>query len=142
MDAEENWGCDGVWGAARLLGLREVGWRGRSHLRKEPESSLPPLAGQFGAGTESYFLLLRFLLLLNVLASVLKASMTLLPAWLDGAPPGPPGPDPSSPCGSYNPHPQGLITFPSQVFNLLSGEVSAWTSSGRPPQSCSDHTAP
>ncbi|XP_036088190.1 transmembrane channel-like protein 4 isoform X5 [Rousettus aegyptiacus] len=84
--------------------------------------TLKRIGGQFGAGTESYFLLLRFLLLLNVLASVLKASMTLLPAWLDGAPPGPPGPDPSSPCGSYNPHPQGLITFPSQVFNLLSGE--------------------
>ncbi|ELK32899.1 Transmembrane channel-like protein 4 [Myotis davidii] len=34
--------------------------------------TLKRIGGQFGAGTESYFLLLRFLLFLNVLASVLK----------------------------------------------------------------------
>ncbi|XP_016072713.1 PREDICTED: transmembrane channel-like protein 4 isoform X2 [Miniopterus natalensis] len=83
---------------------------------------LKKIGGQFGAGTKSYFLLLRFLLFLNVLASVLKACMTLLPTWLDGGPMDPPDPGPSSPCGSYDPRPQGLITFPSQLFNLLSGE--------------------
>lgn len=71
-------------------------------------------------------MLLRFLLLLNVLTAVLKACMTLLPTWLDGAPPGPPSPDLSSPCGSYNPRPQGLVSFSSQIFSLLSGDVSAW----------------
>ncbi|XP_036924997.1 transmembrane channel-like protein 4 [Sturnira hondurensis] len=84
--------------------------------------TLKRIGGQFGAGTKSYFLLLRFLLLLNVLASVLKACMTLLPTWLDGAPPGPPDPGVSSPCGSYNPYPQGLVPFSSQLFNLLSGK--------------------
>nr|XP_045236894.1 transmembrane channel-like protein 4 isoform X2 [Macaca fascicularis] len=84
--------------------------------------TLKRIGGQFGAGTESYFSLLRFLLLLNVLASVLMACMTLLPTWLGGAPPGPPGSNTSSPCGSYNPHPQGLVTFATQLFNLLSGE--------------------
>ncbi|XP_023603752.1 LOW QUALITY PROTEIN: transmembrane channel-like protein 4 [Myotis lucifugus] len=86
--------------------------------------TLKRIGGQFGAGTESYFLLLRFLLFLNVLASVLKVCMTLLPTWLDGGPPDPPdppGPGPSSPCGSYNPHPQGLVSFSAQLFNLLSG---------------------
>ena len=105
-----------------LRGLREEelgAW-----TQKEPAACMPPPAGQFGAGTESYFLLLRFLLFLNVLASVLKACMTLLPTWLDGAPPGPPDPGLSSPCGPYNPHSEGLISFSSQLFNLLSGEVS------------------
>ncbi|KAM4801115.1 voltage-gated chloride channel TMC4 [Urocitellus parryii] len=84
--------------------------------------TLKRIGGQFGGGTESYFSLLRFLLLLNVLASVLQACMTLLPTWLEGAPPGPPGPGTSSPCGSYSPHTQGLVSFPTQLFNLLSGE--------------------
>nr|XP_023418920.1 transmembrane channel-like protein 4 isoform X2 [Cavia porcellus] len=96
---------------------------------KEVLRSLQPWAwtvkkigGQFGGGTESYFSLLCFLLLLNVLASVLVACMVLLPTWLPGAPPGPPGINVSSLCGSYNPHTSGLIAFPSQLFNLLSGE--------------------
>ncbi|XP_070946108.1 voltage-gated chloride channel TMC4-like [Macaca nemestrina] len=49
--------------------------------------------------------------------------MTLLPTWLGGAPPGPPASNTSSPCGSYNPHSQGLVTFVTQLFNLLSGET-------------------
>ncbi|KAM8790150.1 voltage-gated chloride channel TMC4 [Rhynchonycteris naso] len=84
--------------------------------------TLKRIGGQYGAGTESYFLLLRFLLFLNVLASVLKVCLTLLPTWLEGAPPGPPVPDTSSQCGSYNPSSQGLIAYSSQLLNLLSGE--------------------
>ncbi|XP_011831946.1 PREDICTED: transmembrane channel-like protein 4, partial [Mandrillus leucophaeus] len=102
---------------------RELPWpmQARWAHRNLSLSLLPP-AGQFGAGTESYFSLLRFLLLLNVLASVVMACMTLMPTWLGGAPPGPPGSNTSSPCGSYNPHSQGLVTFATQLFNLLSGE--------------------
>ncbi|XP_072822673.1 voltage-gated chloride channel TMC4 isoform X6 [Vicugna pacos] len=84
--------------------------------------TLKRIGGQFGAGTESYFSLLRFLLLLNVLASVLTICMILLPTWLEGAPPGPPAPNASALCGFYNPHPQGLVAFSTQLFNLLSGE--------------------
>ena len=84
--------------------------------------TLKRIGGQFGAGTESYFSLLRFLLLLNVLASVLTACMVLLPTWLEGTPPGPPAPNASSPCGSYNPGSHGLVTFSTELFNLLSGE--------------------
>ncbi|CAI9161150.1 unnamed protein product [Rangifer tarandus platyrhynchus] len=84
--------------------------------------TLKRIGGQFGAGTESYFSLLRFLLLLNVLASVLTACMVLLPTWLEGTPPGPPAPNASSPCGSYNPGSHGLVTFATELFNLLSGE--------------------
>ncbi|XP_014408054.1 transmembrane channel-like protein 4 isoform X1 [Camelus ferus] len=84
--------------------------------------TLKRIGGQFGAGTESYFSLLRFLLLLNALASVLTICMILLPTWLEGAPPGPPAPNASSLCGFYNPRPQGLVAFATQLFNLLSGE--------------------
>ncbi|XP_061029745.1 transmembrane channel-like protein 4 [Eubalaena glacialis] len=86
------------------------------------EWTLKRIGGQFGAGTASYFSLLRFLLLLNVLASVLTACMILLPTWLEGAPPGPPAPNASSPCGSYSPGSQSLVTFSTELFNLLSGE--------------------
>ena len=112
---EEAWGLD----------PRVGGRRAGTGLRAEPAASLLPPAGQFGAGTESYFSLLRFLLLLNVLASVLTACMVLLPTWLEGTPPGPPAPNASSPCGSYNPGSHGLVTFSTELFNLLSGEVCA-----------------
>ncbi|KAI5930067.1 voltage-gated chloride channel TMC4 isoform X1 [Manis javanica] len=119
--------------AARGSGSRAAHWtlllrRSRQKMREglralQPWSwTLKRIGGQFGAGTASYFSLLRFLLLLEVLASVLKACMTLLPAWLEGAPPGLPAPNTSSPCGSYSPGAQGLVTFPTHLFNLLSGE--------------------
>lgn len=92
--------------------------------------TLKKIGGQFGAGTESYFSLLRFLLFLNLGASVIEVCMKLIPTWLEGAPPGPPGPNISSPCGSYIPHTQGLVTFPTQLFNLLSGEVGAMAPRG------------
>ncbi|XP_040834168.1 transmembrane channel-like protein 4 [Ochotona curzoniae] len=107
---------------ARLLrGSREK-TRKCIHRLKPWAWTLKRIGGQFGAGTESYFSLLRFLLFLNLLAVLLVVCMVLLPTWLDGAPPGPPAPDPSSPCGTYNPRSQGLVTFLSQLFNLLSGE--------------------
>lgn len=83
--------------------------------------TLKKIGGQFGAGTESYFSLLRFLLLLNVLASVLVICMVLLPTWLQGPPPGSPGTS-NSTCGKYDPQLKGLASFTSQLFNLLSGE--------------------
>ena len=141
----QNWTPWPEGGGAGPLGLRVAGlgaWTpgsegrgagppgpreaGRTGPGAEPAASLLPPAGQFGAGTESYFSLLRFLLLLNVLASVLTACMVLLPTWLEGTPPGPPAPNASSPCGFYNPGSHGLVTFATELFNLLSGEVRAW----------------
>ncbi|XP_017652293.1 transmembrane channel-like protein 4 [Nannospalax galili] len=84
--------------------------------------TLKRIGGQFGAGTESYFSLLRFLLFLNLAASMVNICMKLIPTWLEGAPPGPPDHDIPSPCGPYTPDTKGLVTFPTQLFNLLSGE--------------------
>ncbi|XP_008072052.1 transmembrane channel-like protein 4 isoform X2 [Carlito syrichta] len=107
---------------AVLLRRSKEKMRANLHALQPWAWTLKRIGGQFGAGTESYFSLLRFLLLLNALASVLNACMVLLPTWLEGAPPGPPDPDTSSPCGSYHPYSQGLVTFPAQLFYLLSGE--------------------
>lgn len=133
---EEGWSltprCEGG-------GLRQETWD-PNHLNsdlaapdKDPEPSLLPPAGQFGAGTESYFSLLRFLLFLNMMASVLEVCMTLLPTWLEGAPLESPRPNISSSCGSYSTHTQGLVSFPSQLFNLLSGEVGTRFPGRTPP---------
>lgn len=103
-----------VWGRGRrariVLGSRARGL-----------SAAP--AGQFGRRHQSCFSLLRFLLLLNVLASVLTACMVLLPTWLE---------DPRSPCPErllalrlLTPAPW-LVTFATELSNLLSGEVRAW----------------
>ncbi|XP_008589633.1 PREDICTED: transmembrane channel-like protein 4 [Galeopterus variegatus] len=115
---------------SRSKGAHWARWLRRSKEKmREDLGNLQPWAwtlkrigGQFGAGTESYFSLLRFLLLLNVLASVVNVCMMLLPTWLEGAPPGPPVSNSSSPCGSYNLHSQGLVTYPTQIFNLLTGK--------------------
>lgn len=55
---------------------------------------------------------------------MLKICFVLLPTWLGPAPPGPPGAG-NGTCGFYDPLPRGLVSFPTQLFNLLSGEVSA-----------------
>ncbi|KAM5236288.1 voltage-gated chloride channel TMC4 [Ctenodactylus gundi] len=107
---------------ARTLAKNKEKTKKVLHSLKPWAWTLKRIGGQFGAGTASYFSLLRFLLFLNVLMSVLAVCMMLVPTWLEGAPPGPLGPGVSSPCGSYSPHTQGLVTFPSQLFNLLSGE--------------------
>nr|XP_023399259.1 transmembrane channel-like protein 4 [Loxodonta africana] len=119
-EVAHNSGSRAAHWARRLRRSREKmgeGW----HTLQPWAWTLKRIGGQFGAGTESYFSLLRFLLFLNVMAAVLNACMTLLPTWLEGTPPGPPNPDTSSPCGFYNPTLQGLVTFPTQLFNLLSG---------------------
>ncbi|XP_056652647.1 transmembrane channel-like protein 4 isoform X2 [Monodelphis domestica] len=80
----------------------------------------PP--GQYGAGTESYFRLLRFLLGLNILGALFQGALTLLPLFLLGPLPQPPSPGVSQPCGSYDPRPGGLVDYPTLLTNLLSGE--------------------
>ncbi|XP_072463573.1 voltage-gated chloride channel TMC4 isoform X2 [Notamacropus eugenii] len=96
-----------------------------AHLAGAPKMLVPwrniltKIGGQYGAGTESYFGLLRFLLGLNILGALFQGVLTLLPLLLLGPIPGPPS---SKHCGPYNPVPKGLIDYPMYLTNLLSGE--------------------
>ncbi|XP_007538779.2 transmembrane channel-like protein 4 isoform X4 [Erinaceus europaeus] len=118
--------------AAQASGSRVTHWtlqlrRSKEKFQRALQAAKPwawtlkKIGGQFGAGTASYFSLLRFLLALNILASLLSVCMALLPTWLEGPPPPPPDTH-NSTCGHYDPHLQGLVSFPSQLFSLLSGE--------------------
>ncbi|XP_031817632.1 transmembrane channel-like protein 4 [Sarcophilus harrisii] len=99
---------------ARLAGAPKilVPWR----------TTLTRIGGQYGAGTESYFTLLRFLLGLNILGALFQGALTLLPLLLLGPIPGPPSQGVHQPCGPYDPLPQGLVDYPTLLINLLSGE--------------------
>ncbi|XP_020859079.1 voltage-gated chloride channel TMC4 [Phascolarctos cinereus] len=99
---------------ARLVGVPKmlVPWR----------TILTKIGSQYGAGTESYFGLLRFLLGLNILGVLFQGILTLLPLLLLGSIPGPPSPGVTKPCGSYDPVPQGLVDYATHLTNLLSGE--------------------
>ncbi|XP_074075946.1 voltage-gated chloride channel TMC4 [Macrotis lagotis] len=85
-------------------------------------STLAKIGGQYGAGTESYFGLLRFLLGLNILGALFQGLLTLMPLLLLGPILRPASPGASKPCGTYDPLPQGLVEFPDYFINLLSGQ--------------------
>ncbi|XP_038609188.1 transmembrane channel-like protein 4 isoform X1 [Tachyglossus aculeatus] len=106
-----------VWTTDILQGVQP--WRG----------DLLKIGGHFGSGTQAYFSLLRFLLLLNVLGALLPVTLVTLPTLLlgtGGGSQGSPSPSPPSPnsslCGPYNPLPTGLVSYTEQLFNLLSGQ--------------------
>ncbi|XP_068953245.1 voltage-gated chloride channel TMC4 [Petaurus breviceps papuanus] len=99
-----------------------------AHLAGAPKMLVPwrtilkKIGGQYGAGTESYFGLHRFLLGLNILGALFQGVLMLLPLLLLGPIPGPPSPGGLKPCGPYDPVPQGLVDYPTHLTNLLSGE--------------------
>ncbi|XP_053182354.1 transmembrane channel-like protein 7 [Scomber japonicus] len=85
-------------------------------------SSLQKIGGNFGGGVQSYFLFLRFLVVLNFVSFLLIAGFVLIPSivfksvgtsLINST-----GPEE---CMVYDPNPQGLVVFYSYFLDLLSG---------------------
>ncbi|KAL6109396.1 tmc4 [Pungitius sinensis] len=114
---------------------RRQSWRQRKSLHKLKEKaseclhfftlwrkSLQKIGGNFGGGVQSYFLFLRFLVVLNFVSFLLIAGFVLIPSIVfrsvGGSLVNSTGPDE---CTVYDPSPQGLVLFYNYFLDLLSG---------------------
>ncbi|XP_036394554.1 transmembrane channel-like protein 7 [Megalops cyprinoides] len=88
--------------------------------------ALHKIGGHFGGGVQSYFLFLRFLVVLNFLSFLLIAGFVLIPNIVFQSR-GSNGniavnnSDVPSECTVYAPNPQGLVNFYSYFIDLLTG---------------------
>ncbi|XP_018538095.1 transmembrane channel-like protein 7 [Lates calcarifer] len=84
--------------------------------------SLQKIGGNFGGGVQSYFLFLRFLVVLNFVSFSLIAGFVLIPSIIfrsaGSSPVNNTGPEA---CMEYDPNPQGLVVFYNYFLDLLSG---------------------
>ncbi|XP_036599301.1 transmembrane channel-like protein 4 [Trichosurus vulpecula] len=121
---QETKAVSGIRGSkgALLLGRAWARLAGAPKMLVPWRTILTKIGGQYGAGTESYFGLLRFLLGLNILGALFQGLLILLPLLLLGPIPEPPSPGDHKSCGPYDPVPQGLVDYATHLTNLLSGE--------------------
>ncbi|XP_026173095.1 transmembrane channel-like protein 7 isoform X2 [Mastacembelus armatus] len=84
--------------------------------------SLQKIGGNFGGGVQSYFVFLRFLVVLNFFSFLLIAGFVLIPSIVFRSV-GTTLTNSSGPekCMNYDPNPQGLVVFYNYFLNLLSG---------------------
>lgn len=88
--------------------------------------ALHKIGGHFGGGVQSYFLFLRFLVVLNFFSFLLIAVFVIIPSIVfraigsgtDGSTVNITGP---AECMNYVPNPQSLLVFYTYFLNLLSG---------------------
>ncbi|KAM8827126.1 transmembrane channel-like protein 7 isoform 1-T1 [Synchiropus picturatus] len=84
--------------------------------------SLQKIGGNFGGGVQSYFLFLRFLVMLNFISFLLIAGFVLIPSIIfrseESSLLNSTGPEE---CRNYNPSSPGLLVFYSYFLDLLSG---------------------
>lgn len=88
--------------------------------------ALHKIGGHFGGGVQSYFLFLRFLVVLNFFSFLLIAVFVIIPSIVfraigsgtDGSTVNITGP---TQCMNYVPNPQSLLVFYTYFLNLLSG---------------------
>ncbi|KAJ0066543.1 hypothetical protein NL108_014526, partial [Boleophthalmus pectinirostris] len=76
----------------------------------------------FGGGVQSYFLFLRFLVVLNFVSFLLIAGFVIIPSIIFRSVEGLPinSTDPEE-CTIYDPNPQGLVVFYTYFLHFLSG---------------------
>lgn len=92
------------------------------HFLTPWRKSLQIIGGNFGGGVQSFFLFLRFLVILNFFSSLLIAGFVLIPSILVIS-------DNETSfnstdreeCMIYDPNPQGLVVFSNYFLDLLSG---------------------
>ncbi|XP_074509580.1 transmembrane channel-like protein 7 [Sebastes fasciatus] len=84
--------------------------------------TLQKIGGNFGGGVQSYFLFLRFLVVLNFVSFLLIAGFVLIPSIVfrsvEPSVVNSTGPEE---CMEYDPNPQGLVEFYNYFLDLLSG---------------------
>ncbi|XP_029927568.1 transmembrane channel-like protein 7 [Myripristis murdjan] len=84
--------------------------------------TLQKIGGNFGGGVQSYFLFLRFLVVLNFVSFLLIGGFVIIPSILFRSvatnPVNSTGPEE---CMAYDPNPQGLVVFYNYFLDLLSG---------------------
>lgn len=84
--------------------------------------SLNKIGGNFGGGVQSYFLFLRFLVILNFLSFMLIAGFVVIPsAVFRSVATGPVNLTGPEECRQYDPNPEGLVMFYTYFLDLLSG---------------------
>ncbi|XP_054636869.1 transmembrane channel-like protein 7 isoform X3 [Dunckerocampus dactyliophorus] len=84
--------------------------------------SLQKIGGNFGGGVQSYFLFLRFLVVLNFVSFLLIAGFVFIPSMVfRSVGTGPLNHTGPEECMQYEPNPQGLVVFYNYFLDLLSG---------------------
>ncbi|XP_039973093.1 transmembrane channel-like protein 7 [Xiphias gladius] len=96
--------------------------RGVLHFFALWHESLQKIGGNFGGGVQSYFLFLRFLVVLNFVSFSLIAGFVLIPSIVfrsvGSSLINSTGPEE---CMDYDPNPQSLVVFYNYFLDLLSG---------------------
>uniref|UniRef100_A0A3Q1FB59 Transmembrane channel-like protein n=1 Tax=Acanthochromis polyacanthus TaxID=80966 RepID=A0A3Q1FB59_9TELE len=118
------------WKLKRAKTLRTIRTRGREVLSFLTlwKKTLQKIGGNFGGGVKSYFLFLRFLVVLNFFSFLLIGGFVLIPSivltsldaqlvnntefWWQPE---------LEECLEYDPNPQGLVRFYDYLLDLLSG---------------------
>ncbi|XP_076010862.1 transmembrane channel-like protein 7 isoform X2 [Genypterus blacodes] len=114
----------GSWKHSKAKSLRKLRDGGRRFLSFFIlwNKSMQQIAGNFGGGVQSYFLFLRFLVVLNFVSFLLIAGFVLIPSIVfrsvGTSLVNSTGPEA---CMLYDPNPQDLVVFYNFFLDLLSG---------------------
>ncbi|XP_066486461.1 transmembrane channel-like protein 4 [Tiliqua scincoides] len=118
-----------LWHAGKQRTLRRLKSKGAAVISYAVmwRSTLRHIEGHFGTGIQSYFNFLRFLVLMNLVASLLVVGFVVAPNaafealnlnWTDR----PSNSSVNASCLQYNPTRQGLVNYFSYIMDLLSGQ--------------------